>query len=422
MSHHNAHHRLSTLQGALIVLGTSVGGGMLGLPVMTSSSGFLPSAFMLIVSWFFMTFTGLVLGELSCRKKHNANLLSLYSSAFPKIGGPLSTCVYFLLFYSLMVAYLLALSRMLFDTDTFSGVGGSLQGYIVAVAIFGVFFLFGLRSWLSRINGSLVLVMAVSYVTFFVMATQIVHSERLQVTQWTYALQTLPLIFTSFGFQGTVPSLASLMGYERKPLFKAILIGTGVTLVLYLLWQAIIIGAIPLEGYMGLIYAKERGLDAITPLAFHLPSHMGPSLIRFGKIFAFSAITTSLIGVSIGMHDFIGDLFKVQHKTPTSRMVLALAVYVPSLVFSLLFPGAFLTALSLAGGVGCAFLLGAMPSLTAYLTTSLKSDRPQEERETEGGWVGLVIRIVTHPYTLLFSTCFFAVEVLEEVLILGLSG
>ncbi|KAM9967832.1 hypothetical protein ACTFIR_012921 [Dictyostelium discoideum] len=77
------------------------------------------------------------------------------------------------------------------------------------------------------------------------------------------------------------------------------------------------------------------GLDAITALVFYLPFHMGPIIILFGKLFAFSAIETSLIGVSL--------------------------------------------ALSLAGGIGCAFLLGIMPVLTGYLGrfAPLESNRPR---------------------------------------------
>ncbi len=406
-------HRLSTFQGSLIVLGTSVGGGMLGLPIMTSEGGFIPSTLMLLLSWIFMTFTGLLLGELVCRKKHNVNLLTLYSQAFPKIGGFIATIVYFILFYSLMVAYLLALSRMIEGSQLFAGKG--VQGYVSFVALLGVFFLFCMRSWLSRVNGFLVTLMAISFFLFCGMAARLVDFERLGHQEWLFGIQALPLIFTSFGFQGTVPSLASLMGYDRTSLFKSIIIGTFATLVIYIIWQAIILSAIPVDGHMGLVYAKQRGLDAITPLAFHLPEKMELALLHFGKIFAFSAVATSLIGVSIGMHDFIADFIGAHHKTPLLRFILACCVYLPSLVFSLLFPSAFLVSLSVAGGIGCAFLLGIMPTCTAVRLFS-----KDEEQQDGNVFVKKVLKVITSRGFLFFSALFFISElVLESILLIN---
>ncbi|KAM9967247.1 hypothetical protein ACTFIR_007487 [Dictyostelium discoideum] len=103
------------------------------------------------------------------------------------------------------------------------------------------------------------------------------------------------------------------------------------------------------------------GLDAITALVFYLPFHMGPIIILFGKLFAFSAIETSLIGVSL--------------------------------------------ALSLAGGIGCAFLLGIMPVLTGYLGrfAPLESNRPR--------WATLVSSLIANRYVLLLASLFFEEEV-----------
>lgn len=409
---HSIAHRLSTFQGTLMVIGTAIGGGMLGLPVMTSLSGFFPSACMFLVSWFFMTCTGLIIAEFCCRTKENANLVTIYSSAFPRIGKVIVTIVYFLLFYSLMVAYLLALSRMMMDLTGMESDLLPFHWYLCSVATIGFLLLVGLRSWITKINGTMVGIMALSYVIFILMALALIDVERLFYQKWESAWLTLPLIFTSFGFQGTVPSLAGLMGYDRKAIFSSILIGSTVTLIVYFFWQLAIIGAIPLEGHMGLEHARVEGLDAISPLQYHLPDEHSTWLMLFGKIFAWTSIATSLLGVSIGMQDFIADLFSVRHKSPKSRVIFAFSVYIPALFFSYMFPGAFLTALAIAGGIGCAFLLGLFPSLVAYTTLSEDDTCGSQEKCTS--WVDRLIKALQNPIFLLISILFFTLEIITE--------
>ncbi|MES2272690.1 MAG: aromatic amino acid transport family protein, partial [Chlamydiota bacterium] len=50
--------------GTLLVAGTSIGAGMLALPVVTASGGFLPALFVYFLCWLFMTCTGLLLLEI----------------------------------------------------------------------------------------------------------------------------------------------------------------------------------------------------------------------------------------------------------------------------------------------------------------------------------------------------------------------
>ncbi len=407
--------KLSVFQGSLLVLGTSVGGGMLGLPIMTAQGGFYPSCFMMVLSWFFMTLTGLIMAELTCRIKQNANLLTLYSARFPKFGAIASITIYFVLFYSLMVAYILALGRMVFEgLSSFNGALSLSQTVVTAlVALFFGLVVWGMRSFLSAVNTFLVGVMALAYVGFIGFGSEIVQADRLQRVDWTQALTSLPLIFTSFGFQGTVPSLSSLMGYDRKSIVKAILYGTLATLFIYVLWQMIVLSAIPFEGHMGLEYAMTMGFDAVTPLQYHLTSTVSSSLLLYGKLFALSAVATSLIGVSIGVNDFIADIFKVHHKTPRIRFLLCAISFGPALVCALIYPSAFLHALSVAGGIGCAFLLGLMPSLTAQGSESYMSSESEII-----SWEKKLMKIVLNPYVLYSSIAFFAVEIGYEISLL----
>lgn len=67
-----------TLGGVLLVAGTTIGAGMLALPIVTGFAGFWPSALMLIVFWVFMTYTALLLLEVNLwMEKPGGNMIAM---------------------------------------------------------------------------------------------------------------------------------------------------------------------------------------------------------------------------------------------------------------------------------------------------------------------------------------------------------
>src|SRR5262245_20149803 len=106
---------LGTWGGALIVTGTSVGGGMLALPVVTSPAGFWPSVAVLILCWAFMTITGLLFAELSFWLKQEANILSMARQTLGKRGAAVTWILYLFLFYCLAVTYLVGGANFISD-------------------------------------------------------------------------------------------------------------------------------------------------------------------------------------------------------------------------------------------------------------------------------------------------------------------
>lgn len=57
--------RGNVFSGAFLIAGTTIGGGMLALPVLTSQAGFFPSLAIYLLCWLFMVGTGLLFWETS---------------------------------------------------------------------------------------------------------------------------------------------------------------------------------------------------------------------------------------------------------------------------------------------------------------------------------------------------------------------
>lgn len=98
----------SLLGGALLITGSCVGAGMLGLPILTGLAGFGPALIMFVIAWAFMTLTAFLLVEANGWFQKEVNLLSIVSFSLGRPGKIFCWCTYLFLFYALLVAYISA--------------------------------------------------------------------------------------------------------------------------------------------------------------------------------------------------------------------------------------------------------------------------------------------------------------------------
>lgn len=345
--------------GILLVTGTSIGAGMLALPVVTAEGGFFPAFFTYLLCWGFMTCTGLLMLEICLEMPPDANLITMAGSYFGRGGKIFAWVLYLFLFYCLTIAYL-------------SGGGGLLRGWLgesipgwggilLFLGLFSPIVYFGVKT-VDRVNSVLMIGLVLSYVAFVVFALPHVELASLQRSDWKKSIVALPVIFTSFSYQGTLPSLIAYLKRDAKLVRIAIIAGTSGAFLIYLLWEFLILGTIPFEGEQGLGMAKELGLTAVAPLKAHISRD---SISTIGQAFAFFAIATSFLGVTLGLFDFLADGLR-SPKKGLLRLRLAALTFGPPAVIALLYPSLFLTALSMAGGIGCALLLGLLPILMTY--------------------------------------------------------
>jgi len=105
------HSSGSMVGSALLIAGTTLGAGVLALPTATAPAGFLPSSAAILVAWFYMTISGLLIAELSINRigetgKPGRGLLELYKSSLGGNWARLGSAAYFFLHYTVMVAYI----------------------------------------------------------------------------------------------------------------------------------------------------------------------------------------------------------------------------------------------------------------------------------------------------------------------------
>ena len=350
---------LKAFGGALLVGGTAIGAGMLALPVVTANAGLLPSYVIYFICWIFSACTGLLLLEVCLWMPNDANIISMASHLLGPVGKGIAWILYLFLFYCLTIAYVAGGGS--FIVALFGGKLPHVLGLILFTAVFGACVYMG-TCFVDRINVLLMIGLGVSYFLFLYFGVNKIQFSYFKRAEVLPAIMALPVIFTSFSYQGIIPSLTAYLDRRAKMIRFAIIVGTAFPFLAYILWQFLIMGIVPVEGPHGLMAAEANGMTAIEPLRYIFP---GSPIFLMGQFFGAFALTTSFLGVTLGLLDFLSDGLQVA-KTGWKKLLLCGLVFIPPIVIAAYNPQIFLTALGYAGGVGCALLLGLLPVIMVW--------------------------------------------------------
>ena len=391
--------------GILLICGTSVGTGILGIPSDTGEAGFVWSLILFLLCWGFSTLAALYYLEIHLwQKSATANLLSITQFFFGPKVKILVWGVYLALLYSLMCTYLLAGSSWIIQSVAYVWHINLHQtfGILLFIGLIGLFIFFGIRV-VDHVNRVMSIGLALSYVLILYITLPTADSKLLaQPAQDLLQLpHAIPLLITAFGYSIIVPSLSIYFERNSQLLQKTILWGSLITLVIYVLWEIATLGNIPLDGMHGL-RAIAHSLDNGTGVAnalIHITQNTQLTYIL--TLFALFAVITSFLGVSMTLYHTLADGLDLDVRGVKGILLLCLT-YLPPILFLKLIPTGFNQILSWAGML-LAFLMGVLPMLMIF--KGRHSMNLKGYRVPGGDWVaGLVF---------LFFVCVMLAELLK---------
>jgi tyrosine-specific transport protein len=350
----------SIFGGMLLIAGSCIGAGMLGIPIITGIAGFLPTLIMFFLTWAFMTATGLLLVEVNGWYPGKVNLLTMIETTIGKSYRYLSWLLYLGLFYSLLVAYLV-LSGDLLSTFLLPFTGAKIPSWIGStffVILFGWIVYLGTKP-VDISNRFLMLGKIVCYIGLVILGLGAVSSEKLLRSDINYMLIGLPLLFTSFGFHNMIPTVTTYMKGDLRRVKLTIISGSFFTLLIYLIWEIIVLGILPIQGIETTLANNEDATQALV-------RYLGISWISsFGQGLAFFAILTSFLAQSLGLVHFWEDGLKLKYRE-RENIWICLLTLAPPLIVSIFFPDLFFQALNFAGGFCAVILFGIFPACMVW--------------------------------------------------------
>lgn len=337
--------------GAFLVAGTSIGAATLALPVATSSIGLLGTLVLFLFCWLVMLAAALMLLEVNIACGKSDSFISMTEQTFGTYAKWLVAVSYGILLYSLMAAYLRGSGDLVHGlANVFSLSDLSMYLEPLPCTLFAAVALYFGAKCIDRINSYMMYGLIISFVVlvFSLLLVANLHAiTYISGFSFLSMLKLLPIIITAFGFQVIIPTLRQYMHNELDILPKAITLGSLMPFIIYLVWSILIYMCMPTQGEFSLS-ALFTAKQPVVSLPIFLNALYHNKIITTSiSIFAFFALASSLLGISISLFDLLADKYSLKIKN--SRIYLIIAVLFPPLLFAEFFPAGFLLALKYAG-------------------------------------------------------------------------
>jgi tyrosine-specific transport protein len=350
--------------GILLIVGTSIGGGMLALPVANAATGFWQSSLFLFVCWAFMTLGAFFILEANLYLPRGKNMVSMASATLGNYGLFAAWISYLFLLYTLLSAYISGgadvLNSLLFKVSLHLN---EWQASSLFTLIFGLIVYGGIHS-VDFANRGLMFGKLAVYCLLVILIAPHIEIQHFQHGSISYISGSIMILITSFGFAIIVPNLRDYFDDDIKTLKKVILIGSLIPLFCYLAWDAVIIGSLPSEGKEGLESLMQNPHTTSALASLLTDKIQSPRISALFNFFTSICMLTAFLGVSLCLYSFLADGLKLREHG-THGVGLFLLTFVPPLLIVIYYPGAYMHALSYAG-IFCIILLLLLPALMCY--------------------------------------------------------
>ena len=402
----NSNAKHSSFWGIMVIAGTVIGGGMFALPVDLSGAWFFWGAFILIIAWFSMMHSGLLLLEANLNYPVGSSFNTITKDLIGNKWNIVSGFTVAFVLYILTYAYISANGAIISETISMNmgyRVNPRIVGICTAIFVASVLWISSLAA--SRITSLLLGIKIISFIIvfgsfFFQVDFSILRDTAGQaqnnVSYFPYIFMALPVCLASFGFHGNIPSLIICYGKRKDKLIKSIVFGSLLALVIYLFWLYCTMGNITRESFSEII-ASGGNVDSLVK------SFLGTrqtGIIEFCLlVFSNLAVASSFFGVTLGLFDYLADLFKFDNSA-MGRFKTVLLTFLPPALLYLIFPNGFIYGI---GGAGlCATIWAVI--IPAVLALKARQKFPNKMFTV---WGGVFIPTIVILFGVAVIVCWF---------------
>lgn len=386
----------ATLGSILILLGTSIGAGILALPMASAELNFSTSCLVLIAAWLIMTATGLFMLEVNVTlPAHRNHFDSMAGLTLGLAGRIVAWVASICLFYSLLAAYISGNAALFVRALNLAGFSvPAWVSAVVFVALVAAIVFFSTRG-VDLLNRGLMSFKGLALIIVFAGLLPHVNLHNLHVGSFAITggfatvMAAAPVFLVGFGYHAVLPSLVNYLGPDIKRLRFIIWTGTSAAFIIYILWLAISFGVLPGAGAFSLHILHEHG-SKVAEFLSDIETVVPTAWVHWA-VDAFSdvAMATSCLGVALGMFDFLADAFK-RGNDVSGRVQSLFLTLVPPFVVAIALPNFFLLGLNF-GAIFLVVLEIFLPVLVVWRFRSLALSSGATYTVSGGKWLlGLV--------------------------------
>ncbi|MGC7559247.1 aromatic amino acid transport family protein [Pasteurella sp. PK-2025] len=336
-----------TFGSALLVAGTTIGAGMLAMPLTSAEMGFTYTLILLFILWALLSYSALLFVEVYQKAEtQNAGIASLAEQHFGMIGRVLATLSLVIFMYAILSAYVTGGGSLLASVLPFLGEYANQLSIVLFTVVLGVFIVISTGA-VDLLTRALFAVKLVAFALVLLMMLPLISSENLMAMPLKdfLIISASPVFFTSFGFHVIIPSINSYLEGDIRRLRIAIITGTAIPLVAYIIWQMATHGVFPQSQFVEILNT-DPSLNGLIKATYQATNSEIISIAM--RLFFTLALITSFLGVALSLFDCLYDLLK-RVNIRANRISLGFLTFLPPLIFALFYPEGFVMALGYAG-------------------------------------------------------------------------
>ena len=364
------HQPGSVLGNTALIVGTTVGAGIIGLPAVTLPSGIIPSTIAIIFVWFYTLISGLIIAEVTLNIMRvegipHLGLLAIVEKILGKVGARIAGVAYLFNHYALLVAYMTKGGEVLTTTVNqvwkLENILPHWAGTVSFSLIFGSMIYWGKNNFIEKLNEIFTIILLMAFVGLLLLGGSQIQSSQFLVQNWTAIGGSLAVIYVAMFYHSVIPLVVTQLEGDIPKIRQSIIIGSVIPLLMFLAWNAVILGCVTPD-IVQLNPGHERIFD---PLKILRTGASGEWFAMLLSIFSEFAIVTSFIGITYGLTDFFKDISLIT-KSEIFRLPLYSLVLLPPLSLGTFNPSIFFQALEYAGTFSISILAGIMPALMSW--------------------------------------------------------
>jgi tyrosine-specific transport protein len=277
---------IATLVGAI------VGAGILGIPYVIAKAGFIYGSVLIVVLGLTLMLVNLFMGEVVLRTKKQHQLTGYAEKYLGKWGKRGMAFALLFLGYGALTAYLIGEGETLFRIF---GIGNPL----IYSLIFFVITFFIISKGVKAMGKAEFILISLLFIV--VILVGIFSFNQISLTNFSggdlaYFFLPYGVIFFALHASPAIPELQEVLGKEKKKMKLAIIIGTLIPIVLYVVFSFFIIGVVGLDNFESLA-PNER--IATIALSFYSI----PILGILANLIAVLAMFTSFLTLGIAVQE-----------------------------------------------------------------------------------------------------------------------
>lgn len=305
-------------------VGTIIGAGILGIPYVVAQAGLWTGVAVIIGIGLVSIMLYLYLGEVTLRTRGFHQLTGYAEKYVGKWGKKLMTFSMIFGIYGALIAYIIgegeALGALfgLNGSEIFNILGFSVTWNILFSLIFFVIVSYIVYAGLNAVGGSeMVLLPIMLIVVFIISAFAFFHVDSSNFTAFSWGKILAPYGVILFAYLGAtaVPEMEQELVKNKGLMKKAVIIGTVIPIIIYLIFAMIIVGV--------------TGTGTTQVATIGLGEIMGQKMVVFGNIFAVFAMATSFLALALAlqqMYQYDYDLNKKLSWALTCLIPLVIAI------------------------------------------------------------------------------------------------